>query len=92
MRLFRQKERDNWEPVFAEIAAAALTVGSTRPTAAREPVTMSLAPYPKLPAGLDGPDALNDRGVALAREGRLDEAAECFHQSLRLKPNGAGNP
>jgi pentatricopeptide repeat protein len=32
---------------------------------------------------------LNALGVALGRQGKLDEAIECFNEALRIKPDFA---
>jgi tetratricopeptide (TPR) repeat protein len=75
MRLFRQQQWGNWEEVFARIAEA-LT----------ERVKRSAAPVAeKSVAATD----LERRGVALAKDGRLEEAIACFQQAIAVDPNSA---
>jgi FkbM family methyltransferase len=60
---------------------------SVRPAPGHGP---GLADVPPPPAGRPEPDsaaARNDLGIALANQGRLDEAADAFRQALRLQPD-----
>jgi tetratricopeptide (TPR) repeat protein len=78
MRLIRQTEFDNWEPVFDRMA------GLLGPTLKeRKGEDSSALSISALPATAT---SLNSMGVHLAEQGRLDEAIANFRQALELMP------
>jgi Flp pilus assembly protein TadD len=78
MRLFRQAEAGNWEPVFDRMASILAQMLTERK--AEEPIVTAMPPLPATAA------SLNTLGVHLAEKGRLDEAIASFRQALELKP------
>ncbi len=78
MRLFRQTEFDNWEPVFDRMASL---LGTTLTQPGREEDTALSMPTQRATAG-----SLNTLGVRLAEQGRIDEAIANFRQALQLQP------
>ncbi len=78
MRLFRQTEFDNWEPVFERMAR--MLGRRLTESEGDEPATHSLPPRRATAS------SLNSIGVRLAEKGRLDEAIANFRQAIELQP------
>ena len=75
MRIFRQKERGNWEEVVARMAAE---LGRVVPAAAARPFVSATEAR-----------ALEKQAQDHLAEGNLDDAAVGFREALRLRPDAA---
>ena len=94
MRLFRQSRAGDWDGVFAQMAAA-LTSRMSEQAGPRPPQPQpqmqqqaQAMPQPDPYARQQSAD-YNNRGVAFANRGRLDEAMPWFLQAFQLDPTNA---
>ncbi len=97
MRLFRQSRAGNWEAVFDKIANALISRISERtggcppqpqPQQQQQHQQQQMQPQPDAYARQQAA-AHNNRGVAFAQQGRLDEAMPWFQQAFQLDPTNA---
>jgi tetratricopeptide (TPR) repeat protein/glycosyltransferase involved in cell wall biosynthesis len=79
MRLFRQQQIGNWVEVVSRVgqALAMYTADNSH--------TPNINPNPTIKN--TSPGAIMNLGVALAEQGKIDEAISLYHQAIQLNPN-----
>jgi len=98
VRLFRQREPENWDDVFERMARALATkdLSASKPagesSSPRDPVSPqppTAAAQPAYPTRPPADEAVlhNRQGITYHNQGRLEEAIACYRHALSIQPD-----